>query len=112
MDKLSALYLKGAEDYDQATCISARDIEFPDNQGLSQCPAWDVSTLVCPDTGASLTLCDDQNDCPSGFDEFNCIPSAASYRCGAGPNVLWPTVCDGTKDCTDGSDESGCQPVP
>jgi Low-density lipoprotein receptor domain class A len=94
--------------YNQAACDAIVDLDLPAHGELSQCPAWEVSALTCPDAGA-MTLCDGTAECSDRFDELNCTAGAATYTCAGGTHIAWSSVCDGKNDCDDGMDEFGCQ---
>jgi hypothetical protein len=76
---------------------------------LAACPDFG-RPQYCPGTAACLyfTPCDGAAECPDGFDERNCDPSAARFDCGDGSFVPWLSLCDGVADCPNGSDELRC----
>ena len=72
----------------------------------------------CPDSYCVPVsrLCDGENDCPEGEDEWGCVANTTMlcpgmYRCEEGTCIHQYQVCDGISDCVTGEDEFTC-PTP
>jgi hypothetical protein len=103
-------YYRGCTRSDGSDCDVSICLEPAPSQTFDGCPPFNERPFTCRNRIDTFIRCNDESDCPDGYDERNCDPAAESYLCTDGTGIDWHALCDGTEDCADGVDEFRCEP--
>ncbi len=84
------------------------DIQHCDNMSDERQNCNSTSYFPCANQLIPLrSVCDTEEDCDDGRDEWNCT----YYNCSNGILIKPKYQCDGDNDCDDGGDEDNCPPM-